>query len=195
MTRQTSTIVPRLLLAPVIAILAVEAAGCTAQKRAEPSTDAAPSLTRPCDPTTLRLHGRFQGGLGSQFGGVTISTSGERTCQLRGGRPRVLVYVAGRPIPLTQTHSKDVALSDGPRVVTIPVIPNRSGPGFGFEWQETCLPKGRISVRVEFPGTDLRLRVAHEDRINGPRCTPGSGVEPQVFVSLLVADFDGLIIN
>jgi len=106
------------------------------------------------------------------------------------------VYVAGKPIPLPETHSKDVALSDGPRIVTIPVTPNRSGPGFGFEWQGgTCLPKGPISVRVQVPGTDVRLRVAHEDPIPGPRCTQGSGAQAQVFVSLLVADLAGLIIN
>jgi len=181
---------PRRLFTPVIAMLSVVAVGCGGQERAEPS------LTRPCDPKTLRLHGGFQGRFGLAVRGsdhlhvwpTELSAAWRATA---GSRVR-----RGKPIPLPETHSKDVALSDGPRIVTIPVTPNRSGPGFGFEWQGgTCLPKGPISVRVQVPGTDVRLRVAHEDPIPGPRCTQGSGAQAQVFVSLLVADLAGLIIN
>ena len=150
-------------------------------------------LTRPCDPTTLRLDGSFQGSLGSQFGAVTISTSSEHACQLRGGHPKVLLYVTGKPIAVIQTHSNDIALSE-PQVLTIPVTPRDSGPGFAFEWQETCRPKGSISVRVQLPASTTKLRVTHSDRIAGPRC-PGSGVAPTVVVSLLGPDLVKHVIN
>jgi hypothetical protein len=73
--------------------LLVALAGCGGQPTRR-SSDAGAPLTRPCDLKTLRLRGSFQGALGSQFGGVTISTAGKRTCQLRGGRPKVSMYVA-----------------------------------------------------------------------------------------------------
>lgn len=178
----------------MLSVFAALIAGC-GQTDATPSSSAAVPQSRPCVPNTLRLHGSYQASLGSQFGAVTISAAGEGTCQLRGGRPKVLVYVAGKPISVAQTHSKDVALSDGPRVLTVPVTRSRSGPGFAFEWQETCRPKGPISVVVQLPGMTRKLRVAPANRIVGPRCSPGSGVAPTVLVSLLGLDLAQLIIN
>jgi hypothetical protein len=113
-----------------------------------------------------------------------MSTSGERTCQLRGGRARVLVYVADTLLPTVQRHDPHIRASDGPRIVTIPVKAANEGPGFRFEWQGSCLPNGPIVVRVQLAGTTTRLRVTHEDRIVGPRCDV-QGSRGTIAVSLL----------
>jgi hypothetical protein len=122
-----------------------------------------------------------------------MSTAGERTCQLRGGRPQVSVYVAGTRVPVAQVHDPSIRASDGPRVVTIPIAPREGGPGFRFEWSATCLPRGPLSVRVQFPGTTVRLRVPHKDHIVGPRCDV-QGSTGSVAVSLLGPDLGRLAI-
>jgi hypothetical protein len=122
-----------------------------------------------------------------------MSTAGERACQLRGGRPKVAVYVADKWVAVPQVHDPSILASDGPRVVTIPMAPGEGGPGFRFEWQATCLPRGPISVRVQFPGTTARLRVPHKDHIVGPRCDV-KGSKGSVAVSLLGPDLGRLAI-
>jgi hypothetical protein len=183
-TAHTPQTMLRLFVLLVLAALGVLAAGCGGQDTTASGSAVAP-LKRPCDARKLRLDGTFLGSLGSQFGAVTISTSGPSACQLRGGRPKVLVYVRDSPIPLVQSHT-GIPPSDGPSVLTVPVAASDVGPGFRFEWQETCRPKGPISVRVQFPGTNTSLPVAHKDRIAGPRCT--RGVKGRVVVSLLGRD-------
>jgi hypothetical protein len=174
-----------------VAALFVAAMGCGAGRAGRSSEDTA--LTRLCDLTLLRLHGSFQGALGSQFGGVTISSRGERSCQLRGGRPKVFVSVGGEPIVLPQTNDATISASDGPRVVVVPIAAKEGGPGFVFEWSGTCLPRGPISVRVRFPGTEARLPVLHEDHIVGPRCDV-KGSKGSVAVSVLGPDLGTLAI-
>jgi hypothetical protein len=165
--------------------------GCGADRARPSSEDTA--LTRPCDLTLLRLHGSFQGALGSQFGGVTISSRGERSCQLRGGRPKLFVYVGAEPIVLPQTHDATIPAGGGPSIVVIPIAAKEGGAGFRFEWSGTCLPRGPISVRVRFPGTQARLAVLHEDRIVGPRCDV-KGSKGSVAVSVLGPDLATLAI-
>lgn len=105
----------------------------------------------------------------------------------------MFVYVGGKPIALPQTHGARTPASDGARVVTIPIAAKEGGPGFRFEWSGTCLPRGPISVRVQFPSTEPRLRVLHEVRIPGPRCDV-KGSKGSIAVSVLGPDLGTLAI-
>jgi hypothetical protein len=101
--------------------LSVVAAGC-ADEAPKPSSDGQPQLSRACDPQTLRLHGGFSRALGSQFGAITISTTSGRTCQLHGGRPKLLAAVGRESVDLEQQHT-DIPESTEPPVLTVPIAP------------------------------------------------------------------------
>ena len=187
MTGQRPATLLRLARVVAAAVLAVVPAGC-----ANDSTDsniAQPRLSRPCKSNALRLHGGFSRALGSQFAAITISTRAAQTCQIRGGRPTVMAFVEGKRVDLKQAHTAS-RQDEGPRVLTIPAAPDNSGPGFRFEWLETCLPKGKIVLVVVLPQSTAQLPVTHEDALHGPRCargTPGT-----VTVSLLGSDITRL---